>query len=626
MDPASEQTFSKIRSWLDACSKDHKNCPKSRGNASLPTRVLDVGNFDSNKIYLRESVTITDQSAQYVALSHCWGVERTLEKLTKRTQSLSLDHAHSADTLDGYWKVRQESQTTIETLPARLNGVEIDALPQTAQDAILVTRKLGLSYLWIDSLCIIQDDKKDWLQESAKMASVYLNAHLVIGASNSLADYDGFLHKRAEPNMVKFNNQLPNGTNTYLGLQPLPPRPKRWKLVGSSEISGVDPLGQEPLAHRAWCLQERYLARRMVLYGTEQVFWECAELLAAEDGNYVTRDDDYLEELKATASIKPTIFEPRSDGDHKINYRNWYEMVEKYMSCAITKGSDRLPALAGLATAVASSSGDEYLAGIWRTGLIEGLLWSKKEASKNALRRPDNFRAPSWSWASVDGKVRFSVYNFIERCAWKRGIADYEALATYVKHKIIPEGSNTYGGVQSAYLQLTAPLLNVSSMELSKPNPMSYVMVPFTSPSCDRVFGLRIGSRSIYIEGGFDVEEHDATNLSVILLARLPDGNIGFDPFLDIRFGLILEPTSKEGVYRRVGIIDGPILMDESTGDSAETDTASVAGKREDERRIWEPQLFSPDHPLDEGDEGPEEMPSDPLLEIRDHMVTVTLV
>ncbi|KAH8802613.1 heterokaryon incompatibility protein-domain-containing protein [Xylogone sp. PMI_703] len=626
VDPASDPTFAQIQTWLENCTKNHENCPKDDSIAQMPTRILEVGDMDSGMVYLRESSALPEKSAPYVALSHCWGVEQTMKKLMKEGDS-SLGLSRSSSALEAYWKVRKASQTTIESLPEKLRGVPVKALPQTAQDAILITRKLGLSYLWIDSLCIIQDDKEDWLRESGRMADVYLNAYLVVGAANSFADYDGFLQKRPEPDMVKFNQTLSDGTSAYLGLQPLLPKPRRWAAMMSEGNTSVDPLGSEPLAQRAWCLQERYLARRMVLYGTTQVFWECAELLTAQNGDFVDRGEDYLQELKATASIQPTIFEPRPDGDDRVNYRAWYKMVEKYTSCAITQGSDRLPALAGLASAVASSSGDEYWAGIWRKGMIEGLLWSRAESDTDSLERPDKYRGPSWSWISVEGKVQFTVYNLIQRCSWKARIADYEALATYVDHKLTTDPSNPYGGVKDGYLRLTAPLLKVTSMQLSEPNPLSDVMVPFTSPGCDRVLGLSIGSKVMYVEGGFDTDGDYGDNLSVLLLARLPDGTDGFDIFLDLRFGLIVQPTGEEGVYRRVGIVDGPVLAHKSE-ESWTTRFANVVGIGKETRSRWDCDLFSPDHALYHGDDGPLEMPQDPLPEFKSgkHMATATLI
>jgi Heterokaryon incompatibility protein (HET) len=348
------------------------------------------------------------------------------------SQNLSKDARELPTVLENDLRASRTRRTTVETLPEHTRGIAISDLPKTAQDAILITRRLGIPYLWIDSLCIIQDDKEDWLRESAKMASVYLNAYLVIGASNSWADSNGFLSPRSRDGMIKFSRKHIDGTTAYLGLQILPPEPERWTREARPGDSILDPVGHEPLASRAWCLQERYLARRMLLYGSSQLFWECAQLLAAEDGDSVPHND-YLRGLKETASIKPSIFDPRPDVDAIINCQRWYEMVAKYTICSLTHESDRLPALAGLATEVASSFGGEYLAGIWRNGMIEGLLWAKERfdlkvperlgehrlPSRNGPKvvgEPEKYRAPSWSWASVNGPVHFTVYKFPQRC------------------------------------------------------------------------------------------------------------------------------------------------------------------------------------------------------------------
>jgi hypothetical protein len=186
----------------------------------------------------------------------------------------------------------------------------------------------------------------------------------------------------------------------------------------------------------------------MLLYGSRQIFWECREESCAEDGDFVIRSGNYLDQIKRTASIETTVFGPRPCGDAEVNYRGWYEMVRKYMACFLTKGSDRLPALSGLAKAVAESSGDDYCAGIWRQGMIEGLLWCKDWEGDGFFTKSAGYRAPSWSWAAVNGSVDFIVYSFYQRCQWKRGIADYEALASYIAHYGDAEGKTCIGALK----------------------------------------------------------------------------------------------------------------------------------------------------------------------------------
>lgn len=156
--PASDHGLSILRNWIKDCN-EHHDCISPV--TTLPTRVLDVtASRAGNLIKLLET---QGQSGRYIALSHCWGTSHRL-KLTSTTRQ-SLTH-----------------------------GFSINDLPLTFRDAALISRKLSVYYLWIDSLCIIQDDADDWRRKSSKMADVYANSYLTIAAASSTDDSSGFLH------------------------------------------------------------------------------------------------------------------------------------------------------------------------------------------------------------------------------------------------------------------------------------------------------------------------------------------------------------------------------------------------------------------------------------------------
>ena len=427
-------------------------------------------------------------------------------------------------------------------------------LPQTYQDAIIVTRRLGLQYLWIDSLCIIQNDTQDWEREAAKMAAIYRDANIVIGASNSSADSEGFLHKR-EADGVSVGGQFEASL--------LPPEAQRLSAIS-------DPVKAEPLSSRAWTLQERYLPHRMISYGRNRVFWECSEMTASEDGDCLLRDGDRLGLVTKTAGIEKSIcgISGQSPGDTKdTNYFDWYETVKEYTSRHITKTVDRLPALAGLAKAVSEATGDEYLAGIWQRGFIEGLLWCK---SQDKVLTKLDYRAPSWSWASVDGIVNFTVYNFYDRCTWKYMMANFEFTATYVDSFLEPTGENLFGGIKNGWICLKAPLFPITSIkswDKISYRPPGIMMDPLRSPVCDMVFETEIthkGKRGrVWLDGGFDIDGYVSSKakLFALFLARLPDPGSSSGFYLDIRFGIILEATTSKDEFKRVGIIDGTVKV-----------------------------------------------------------------
>ena len=506
------------------CSRCHRKCNEYlNGPGSLPTRVLNISPPDSDSVYLEEQTKSSNVNRPYAALSHCWGLS-------------------------------QPFITTSETLEERKQGISITVLPQTYQDAIKIARTLGLRYLWIDSLCIIQNDTQDWQREAAKMAAVYRDANIVIGASNASADSEGFLCKR-DADGISIGNQLQASL--------LPPETER--LSSTSE-----PVKAEPLNARAWTLQERYLPRRMISYGRNKVFWECSEMAASEDGDFVPRDGDRLGLVTKTAGIEKSIrgISGQSPGDTKdTNYFDWYETVKEYTSRHITKKVDRLPALAGLAKAVYEKAGDAYLAGIWQRGLIEGLLWCR--AQDHVLTKPD-YRAPSWSWASLDGIVNFTIYNFYDRCTWKYMMANFEFTATYVDSFLEPTGEDLFGGIKNGWIRLKAPLFPITSIKswdkvsYSAPGIM---MDPRRSPVCDKVFETEIkykGKREkLWLDGGFDINEDTSgkAKLFALFLARLPDPGSSSGFYLDIRFGIILEATPSKDEFKRVGIIDGTLKV-----------------------------------------------------------------
>ncbi|KAF2729260.1 HET-domain-containing protein, partial [Polyplosphaeria fusca] len=259
------------------------------------------------QIRLRESKA--GQQGRYVALSYCWG------------SSLPC-------------------KTTLENLETHTLGLSFDNLPNTLQDSIIVTRLLGLRFIWIDCLCIIQNDKDDWERESARMASIYSNSYLAIAATRA--------------------------TNCNQGILELRNRPK------------------EPLQRRAWVFQERILAPRTLHFGSDQMFWECAN------------DSSFEHSL-------PHIAEELVSGTYRrLSATKWATLVSSYTALNITYGSDRLPALAGIITKLQDLTRDVCYAGLWKRHFLSGLLWYVDNPKK-----PAEYRAPSWSFAALDGNISY---------------------------------------------------------------------------------------------------------------------------------------------------------------------------------------------------------------------------
>ncbi|KAH6628424.1 heterokaryon incompatibility protein-domain-containing protein [Chaetomium tenue] len=582
-DPLSQESLDVARGWLETCVNSHgADCSPSGAEKWMPTRLLEVVP-QSNKIYLRESTTLDSTGdARYVALSHCWGQGGT------------------------------PFTTTQQTLPHRMSGIAIDNLPQTFQDSVTLTKELGLRYLWIDSLCIIQDDAADWAKEAAQMAHVYRNAHLVLNAANSDSDSKGFLQPRHTPDTVPLPPPPPPNTlnspspftSTPLNLNPNPyplaspnlnlnlkfhlqllPPPTRRPLNPTTTTTTTTrqdrALAHEPISTRAWCLQEHILPVRALQYGRRQMFWGCELMRAGEGGDVVPLGQaqalggGQLKRLCVSGNIDVSVFARGADRDPgkeavvAVNWAGWYRMLEDYSARRITKHTDRLPALAGLALAVGretsgGAGGEDYLAGIWRTGLLEGLLWCKAQAGQVLVATPE-YVAPSWSWAAVVGAVQFPLYEWYTRRAhWKARMADFEALAEYCSHAMVKKDRDPYGRLNGGSLTLRAPLLRVVSVWPRPDRPPElrslFGHAPDRSEVTEVVVQMKLGSGSVWVEGGFEDQGAvaDATKLIVVFLCRLP--HVLEEGFVEQRFGLILEPVGGSEQYRRVGFIDGVVL------------------------------------------------------------------
>ena len=219
-----------INEWIESCNFTHQECTVK--NAELPHRVLDIGDEANDRRYLHIAET---EIAPYVTLSHCWGKGLVL-------------------------------QTTMVTIASHTDKINYQSLPKTFQDAITVTRNIGVRYLWIDSLCIIQDDKLGWEIGSSNMASIYSNAYLVLAASQATEPSDGFIDRKD----VDFENSVQLNPSNSIRIAHMKNPDSSASEIYSRPIS-VDPsivrksqhrwkVTTLPLNQRGWFLQENILA------------------------------------------------------------------------------------------------------------------------------------------------------------------------------------------------------------------------------------------------------------------------------------------------------------------------------------------------------------------------------
>lgn len=370
----SEANRSRIELWIKeriASTGQAENAPPR-----LPKRVIDIGNSGNEKT-VRLLETGTNCSGRYICLSHCWGGS-------------------------------QHFRTTNETVKERMISINIDDLPLNFQDTIDLTRRLGVRYLWIDALCIIQDSKDDWEAEAAKMGVYYKNSWLTIAAGMFKDGSRGLFTERHIPEQPMCRLQVAGTeveevSNLYFSLDPLQPPPQEMDLSNSCDSLTTHKLrpssnehlvkSMPPIRSRAWALQEELLADRYVILEPSQVYFRY--------GGFVDFETGRQEVLDASSAF--------SGGKLCFKSADWQTVVRRYSARDLTQEMDKLPALSGLAHEYRDTWGGDYLAGLWRKDLWQGLLWKRRALESSCdFRRPKTYRAPSWSWASTEGEIDFS--------------------------------------------------------------------------------------------------------------------------------------------------------------------------------------------------------------------------
>ncbi len=535
------------RSWMETCIQTHETCkPADAIDLPLPTRLLHIGLQSGDSIRLVE--VPAGCYGRYAALSHCWGDRKTFT-------------------------------TSPESLSTRKKDIRFCELPPTFQNAVTVSRDLGLNYLWIDSLCIIQGDTRDWRSEALKMKDVYSNATLVISASRSTSDSTGFLLPRiAGKIMTAANDKM--GKKSAIHLQ----------QVINSLTPYADALVSEPLHKRAWALQERYLSTRTLFFASHQMFWECKTLSLAEDGR---RQEIPKYRVHQLVPVKMDAATSWMSNEEFTSHKPWYSMVATFMSCDITFYSDRLPAVSGLAESLNLKTADTYLAGIWKRSLTCGLMWRKYRCS--SLARQKSYRAPSWSWASVEGEIEFCIFTWFND--FPHGIESFISIQSCS----IEANGNPFGTVKGGHISLYAPMFPVYAQkgpfklndfpELSSSQAGAYLQ-SFGSfhRVFDVIFGFQYAQHILFISGSFDFphDHQENMDLYIIFLAGETQPPLAFTgeplPSNEGYFGLLIQRSLKDSrLYSRVGVVHGKLMAE---------DEGLQTRKLFEEYRLWRKQDY----------------------------------
>ncbi|PSN60507.1 HET-domain-containing protein [Corynespora cassiicola Philippines] len=397
--------------WLNHCIRTHDACSSdSIAPNTFPKRMIHVGD-SSTPPQLCSFPPKYHKERSYAALSHCWG------KAPPYT-------------------------TTHKTLVSRSRALAWSEIPKTFRDAILVTRALELKYLWIDSLCIIQDDKTDWKEEAAKMCHVYSNAVVTIVASSASDSSKGFLQEREHL------------SKTIMSIRGERPIKMREDIHYHFSTAG-------PLVDRGWCFQERMLARRLLMFEKHEMVWRCkidhrCECGSAlEEARYLTSTRYDSSKFRTKTPATPRDFYNIISHKDKVEetYRWWHGTVVPYYTVLqLSKWTDRFPALSGLATAVDSVVRGTYLAGIWKEKLANGLLW---KASKCGFVYEDI--APSWSWASISSPILYTSDLVYDK--------DFQGLIDEITHDMKASPEDRFGALRpGSNICIKCPLFHADAL------------------------------------------------------------------------------------------------------------------------------------------------------------------
>ncbi|KAJ8107211.1 hypothetical protein OPT61_g9022 [Boeremia exigua] len=353
-DATSDDALQESIESLERCLAHHKYCTNIP--SKLPKRCLEL---NQTTMTLRDTASCLTVEP-YACLSHCWGPEGPSLKLTPATE----------------FRLRQ--------------GVDLDTLPRTFSEAAKVCLKMGVRFLWIDALCIIQGDKADWKEAAATMASIYENAYFTIAATGADNSDDGLRPFKEESKPVR------------LGTSDIFVRKLREKV--DCMLYGTHNSKTWPLLSRAWAFQEGQLSPRMLRFSCYGIVWDCRTTrVEREEGkSKVSLGADAIDLL-------PFLFLYSSGLTKSTDVEvAWHNTVAEYSKLRLTYHTDKLPAIAALAQHMAKlRPTDTYVAGMWRNTLLSDLQW---RALKGRLSKES--KLPTWSWASIR-KVLYISTDFV---------------------------------------------------------------------------------------------------------------------------------------------------------------------------------------------------------------------
>jgi hypothetical protein len=350
--PSSDVKFDIMKRWIDTCLQSHNHC-RPLIQPYVPRRLIQLIDDGERSIRLHSPAT----PVQFAALSYRWGPD-------------------------------DQFKTLKDNLSARYRVLDTKLWPKSLQDSLIIARGLGLQYIWIDAICIVQDDTDDWAEEASNMVRIYSTAHVVLSATSSKDSAEGFLKERSKPFLIE-SERGDGSIQKYFARQ------------NSSHCCDlISERTDYPLFKRGWCMQERLLARRLIHFLPDEIRYGCQGSRECECG----------------VASKEYGFEPSRQGSHSFpELRNaksmeglnfawlWMSVIWDYSRMRLSEPRDILPALPGLAACMKHLNPGKYIAEMWEHNIAIQLGWRHAQEQDLEYTKPSSeptSHGPTFSWSS----------------------------------------------------------------------------------------------------------------------------------------------------------------------------------------------------------------------------------
>lgn len=511
-----------------ACVTEHPDC-HYKAKALLPTRVVDVSEPKFRLVEHPPGAT-----GRYAALSYSWG-----------------DKGFKMTTSKNYEELKR--------------GFDQDILPPAFVDAAVMAQSLEIRYLWIDTLCIIQDSDVDWTEQAARMGDIFEGATITIAASYSSNPYQSLFGKRGE-----VYEEIDLCSESQGELADIAFKARRKIDRGIHDKTGRS-MNTDPLDTRAWGLQEKKLSPRLIAFTGAELQWTCRSLKTCE-----CHQNPY-----PSQPLFPTPTGMPEDMVILKYARAWSQTVEDYSARKLTFQEDLLPALGGLAKKFGTVTSFGYIGGVWKESFLYDLSWQR---DIEPLMRPKTWLSPSFSWASAPGAVNF---RFARHSYPGSRVPHTKLLGSYYR----PAGADIYSRAGDGYLLVqghtVAARLRTTAFKDSKkyaicieeslytPNTDQKAACEFSIDAAEprnTAKGTSIATQKTLYDSAFE-EPCQNIDEPITLLSLY---SIHHQRYLYQNFLILARSHQTVNTYRRIGVGSGKLYRTSGGGDVIPSEPQNV--------------------------------------------------